>query len=151
MEYQISYPGFEGQTLVVKPKTFFGLTPKIICNGKQIYKVNGFYPVKNNSGSEVLIKMQGQYINPVPKITIGNDVIELVPPLKWYDYILIGIPFVLGVLYGSTGFTIGSFGTVLYASIFRPYLSPLPKYVLLALLGLGVLSYFLSQPHVILH
>jgi len=99
--------------------------------------VKGFYPVKNNADSEVLIKLKGNFLDPIPKVVIGTDVIELARPLKWYEYAWMGLPIILVTQGGAIGGGVGALAAFTSGKIFRSERPTWVKYGLTALISVA--------------
>ena len=74
---------------------------------------------------------------PRPKIKIGDEIVELASPLKWYEYVWIGIPIVLVFSGGAIGGLVGVVAAIASGKIFRGNNGSAAKYGLSALITLG--------------
>jgi len=141
MELAISHPGFEGQQLVVKTPGFFR-GAQLLLNGTPVKRQKGVYTVKNNSGADVPVKLRALF-DPIPKVTIGEDVVQLARPLTWYEYAWMGLPIVLVFFGGALGGGIGAFAFYTSCKIFRSAQSNFAKYGLTGLVSVGAVAIFL--------
>jgi hypothetical protein len=143
MEYPISHPDFEGQNLVVRPAGPGDFSHHLLQNGAAIKKAKGVYSVKNNAGVVVPVKLKNDFLDPVPKVVIGNDIITLVPPLKWYEYVWAGIPLLLILKGGAVGGGIGAVAAFYNAKIFRGQQGNVAKYGFTALISVGAIVVYI--------
>ena len=144
MDFPVSYPGFEGQKLIVKSAGIFDWGSKLLYNGSSPKRVKGSYVVKNNSGSEVLIKLKNDFLDPVPKVIIGQDVIQLARPLKWYEYVWVGFPIILVLQGGAIGGFAGGLAAYTSSRIFRSNRGIVAKYALTGLISVvAVIAYLI--------
>ncbi len=141
MEFPISYPGFEGQNLTVKPAGFLGA--RLLQNGSPLKRQKGFYFVKNNAGIQVRIKLKSNFPDPIPKVIIDKDLIQLAAPLKWYEYLWMGLPILLIFLGGAVGGGIGGYATYTNGKIFRTQRSVWAKYGLTGLISIAAVIFYL--------
>jgi len=141
MQFPISRSGFEGQNLAVETAGLFR-GPRVLHNGNPVQKRDGRYPVRSNSGQEVSIKLKMNFVDPIPKVIFGDETIVLARPLTWYEWIWIGLPFLLVVTGGILGAVIGVTATYTCARIFRSGRSPFAKYALTGLVSILALVVF---------
>ncbi|MCK4541561.1 MAG: hypothetical protein KAU17_04910 [Spirochaetales bacterium] len=115
MEIRIKHERFEGQRLVVKTANFIH-GPRLLLNDQILKAKRGKYIVRDNIGNKLLLRLKYNLVDPIPKLEIEGEDIELAPPLKWYQYVLIGLPLVLVAIGGAVGFFIGVITA--YANVF---------------------------------
>jgi hypothetical protein len=53
------------------------------------------YVVAADSGQEPPVKVVYNFLDPIPKLKIGAGTFTLADPLKWYEYVWIGVPMFL--------------------------------------------------------
>ena len=141
MQLEVQHPAFKAQRLTVETAgAFHG--PRLLLNGAVIKKQKGRYTVTSDSGAETTIQLKYNYLDPIPKIKIGTEVVELASALKWYEYVWIGIPIVLVFSGGAIGGLVGALGANASGQVFRSDRSPLAKYCFSALITLGALVAF---------
>ncbi len=129
MEIPINYPGFEGGALALRVAGFFS-GPEIVLNGVPVKAAKGVTVVQDNAGKEVEIRIKAHYIDPVPKIEIGAESIQLARPLTWYEYVWMGLPIILVSQGGALGALIGVGAIYSSARIMRSDAGTLKKYLL---------------------
>ncbi|MGA7749640.1 MAG: hypothetical protein WCA63_05785, partial [Gallionella sp.] len=76
MQLEVQHPAFKVQRLSVETARAF-LGPRLLLNGTFLKKQKGRYTVKADSGAETTIQLKYNYLDPIPKIKIGEEVIEI--------------------------------------------------------------------------
>jgi hypothetical protein len=105
-------------------------SPVILLDGKIIKSKKGSYELDfDNSIIKVKLK-RANFIDPIPKIDINGEMIEIAKPLKWHEYAWSGIPIVLLFIGGALGGFFGMLGTYLNVNMMRTDKTTVLKYVL---------------------
>ena len=141
MRIAIRHPAFKSQHLSVATASLLG-GPKLLLNGVVVKKQKGRYPVSADSGAQHLVQMNYNLVDPVPKIKIGEEVIELAAPLQWYEYTWIGVPMLLVFAGGALGGLVGAGATVVNGRIFRGDRNSVAKYALATLVTVSGVAIF---------
>jgi len=136
MRLEVQHSLFKKQQLAVESANRFS-GPQLLINGAIAEKTKGRYLVKDDLGADTTIQLKYNFLDPIPKVKIGNDVIELATPLKWYEYTWIGIPIILVFTGGAVGGIIGALSANASGKVFRGSRSTVAKYGLSALISLG--------------
>ena len=143
MEIPIKDERFEGQELVVKTAGFFK-GPHLLLNGNPLKGKRGRYSVRNKADNEISVTLKYNWFDPIPKVKIEDKEIELARPIKWYEYIWMGLPIILVFLGGVLGAGIGIFATWSSARIFRSDRGICSKYILSAIISIiAVIVFFI--------
>ena len=135
MQFPISRSGFEGQNLAVETAGFFS-GARVLHNGNPVERRKGRYPVRSNSGQEVLIQLKSNFVDPIPKVVFGDQTIVLARPLTWYEYLWLGLPILLVFAGGAIGAVVGITATYTSARIFRSDRGAFAKYALTGLVSI---------------
>jgi hypothetical protein len=139
--YPIAYAGFEGRGLALQPAGLWK-GAQILCDGAPLPRKGRVYTVNDNSGTLVTIRFRGSFLDPIPRVVIGDQVIALAPPFAWYDYVVVALPLLLvagGILGGVTG-AVAAFSN---AKLLRSSLPASARYVLCLVSAAGaVIVYF---------
>jgi Zn-dependent protease len=69
-------------------------------------------------------------LDPIPKVKIGEETVELAKPLQWYEYAWIGVPKLLVFAGGALGGFVGAGSSAVNGRIFRSDRGALSKYTL---------------------
>jgi hypothetical protein len=141
MQLEVQHSAFKQQRLAVETAGWFR-GPRLLLNGNVIPKQKGCYTVKADSGAETTIRLKYNYLDPIPKVKTGEEIAELASPLKWYEYVWIGIPIVLVFSGGAIGGLVGAMGAHASGRVFRSDRGSFAKYGLSALITLGALIAF---------
>lgn len=131
MRIGIKHPAFKTKRLSVEAATFFA-GPKLLLDGVVLKRKGGRYLVASDSAQELPIKILYNFLDPIPKVKIGDGTLELAKPLQWYEYVWIGIPMLLVFAGGALGGFVGAGSTVVNGRIFRSERSTVGKYALAA-------------------
>ena len=136
MRLELAHPAFKRQRLAVETAGWF-TGPKLLLNGSIAGKRKGVYTVASDAGNGVPIKLKYNFLDPIPRVTIGDESAELAPSLKWYEYVWIGIPVLLVFVGGAIGGFAGALGACANGRVFRSSYSAPAKYGLSALITAG--------------
>ena len=139
----IAYPGFEGRGLALLTAGMWK-GAGLLLDGAPVPMKGGVFLVKNNAGAEVMIKFVRGFIDPIPKLRIGQDVVTLAKPFTWYQYIFIALPLSLFFLGGLLGALFGAIAAYLNAQIMRTSQPAVLRYGLcLALVVAAAVAYLI--------
>jgi hypothetical protein len=141
MQIEVLHPEFKSQRITVEPAANFS-GPKLLLNGTVVKKQNGRYIVTSDSGVETTIQLKYNYLDPIPKIKISDEVTEIASPLRWFEYFWIGIPFVLVFTGGAIGGLCGGLAANASGRLFRSDRTSFAKYGLSALITIGAVIAF---------
>lgn len=142
MQLEVQHHAFKEQRLAVETAGWFR-GPRLFLNGAVVPKQKRRYTVTADSGTAVTIQLKYNYLDPIPKVKIGEEMAELASPLKWYEYVWIGIPIVLVFAGGAIGGLVGALSANASGRIFRSDRSSLAKYGLSGVITLGAFVVFL--------
>jgi len=115
---EVHHPAFQSQRLSVEPASGFA-GPKILLNDVEVKRQKGRYPVISDSGTEILVKMKYNLVDPIPTLMIDDQPVKLAEPLQWYEYGWSGLPLLLMFIGGALGGLVGGYATVVNGRIFR--------------------------------
>ena len=145
MRYSLNLKGFEGQDLKVNVGFWTG--SKLLVNDMPVQKGKnrGEMLLQRNDGQQVTAywKMQGLGFD-VPQLVVDNEVIKIVEPLQWYEWLWGGLPIFLVFIGGFFGALTGLLGFYFNAQIFRTKLNGFLKFLVSGVIsGLAVVVYFI--------
>ena len=144
MRYDLKAAGFEHSKLVVET----GLSgAKLLVNGKPAPKGpdKGEFVVPRDDGTDEIIQLKGQYLDPVPKVIIDLETTRLAPPLPWYAWAWSALPALLVVLGGLIGGALGGAALAINVGLFRTDIPPIGHFATTAVVTGGtVFVYFLA-------
>lgn len=127
MQIEVQHREFKKQKLTVETAGWFH-GPRLLLNGTIVPIQKKRYTVKADSGVEISIQLKYNYLDPIPKIKIAEEIVELANPLKWYEYMWMGIPIVLVVSGTAIGGLLGIMGGNASGRVFRNERGSLAKY-----------------------
>jgi len=94
MQLVIEHPRFKSRRFAVETAGWFS-GPRLLVNGSVVEKRQGRYAVPPDSGVEVSVELKYNLFDPIPKVKIDDQPLEVAPPLHWYEYAWVGIPVLL--------------------------------------------------------
>ncbi len=129
MEYPINLPGVENKQVKLVTSNFYG-KPKLFLNDFELQKQNDRYSITSDSGSPILITLENNFLDPVPKVFANNNQILVAKKIKWYEYIWTGLPILMVLQGGLLGVLFGLISLRLNLNIFRGNRKIIAKYLL---------------------
>lgn len=146
MSYPAKIEGFEYQNIEVQ--TGFWTGPRLLVNGEPAPKGSkrGEMILRRDDGRQVTATWKPQFLGlDVPQLVVDGRTVQLVEPLKWYQWVWGGWPIVLLFVGGALGAIVGMLGAVINARVFRAEISEILKYVVTGVVSiLAVLVYFVA-------
>src|SRR2546423_14334091 len=136
MDLPIKHEAFAGRGLAVRTAGFFKC-PRLVIYGGEVKGKRLRFSLRDNSGQEREIRLKSNGLDPVPKVQIGGQAIELARPLAWYEYVWMGIPIALVFVGGGLGALLGLAAVYSSARIFRSGRGTAAKYGPSAVVSLG--------------
>jgi len=142
MELPVRHPAFQIQKLAVEAAGFFQ-GARLLVNGAPVQRTGGKYTVRSDGGAEFPVELKANFLDAVPKVKIGNDLVELARALTWYEYLWLGIPLLLTFSGGAVGALVGILAMYSSARIFRADLNAFAKYALTGWMSVSALVVFI--------
>ena len=93
------------------------------------------YLIAGDDGIQRLLQLKQVFIDPVPKVLLDGEVIQLVEPLSIFQWIWSAVPIVLIFFGGAIGGGIGGAAFWVNTRIFRSEMSTAEQYILVGLLS----------------
>jgi hypothetical protein len=134
MNIPIKHEAFVGRGLAVRTATFFK-GPRVLIDGAEVEGKRHHFSLRDNSGKEREIVLKTSFLDPVPKVQIGDQTIELARALAWYEYLWMAIPIFLVFQGGALGVLFGATAVYASARIFRSDHGTAAKYALSAVIS----------------
>jgi hypothetical protein len=141
MRIEVQHPAFKRRHLSVETASVFR-TPKLLLNDAVVKKEKGRYSVTSDSGAEKLIQMRYNLVDPVPKLKIDGEAVNLLEPLQWYEYAWSGLPILLVFAGGMLGGLVGGIATMANGRLFRSERGSIAKYGLAGLITVSAAVIF---------
>jgi hypothetical protein len=139
MRYPLDIPGstatvdLEAGGLFSGPKLFVNDTPARPGLKK------GEFLIPSENGEELVVRFKQQFIDPIPALEVNGQLLRAVPAFTW-EWIFVGLPFLLVVGGGCIGGLVGGIGAWGNATILRSSLPQGAKVALAALISAAVLG-----------
>jgi len=95
------------------------------------------YTLQRDDGKSTTIKLKPSLVYDLPGVEIDGTRIEVVPRLRWFEYILASLPLVL-IFGGIPGIVLAVILIVACIRLFRSSLEPATRYIAAGVLSLGV-------------
>lgn len=128
----ITYPGFEGRGLALRPMGFVK-GAAIVSDGEAAERKGRTFTLADNAGAPVTFRLKGNILDPIPAVVVGDQTIRLARPFAWYEYVWVVLPIALVVVGGLLGGVCGGVAMLVNARILRSAQPAWARY------GLGVL------------
>jgi hypothetical protein len=146
MSYPIEIEGFEGQKIEVIPSNLLS-APKLMINGQHAPKgeKRGQMLLRSNHGQDIIARWKPSGFGlDVPDLLVGDKVVKVAGPLKWYEWVWGSLPVLLIFAGGALGGIAGFIGLSANIKVFRSNQNPVMKYVLTAGISLiAVIVFFI--------
>ncbi len=144
MKYQINLRGFEGQTVEVQPPGLLSGS-KLFLNGEPAPRgaKRGEMLLRRNDGKDVTVRFKGFFLD-VPNLVVDDEVVQVVQPLKWYEWVWNCVPLLIAIGGGILPLLIAFVAISLNLSLFRKGESRLAKFGLTGLVSVCALVLFLA-------
>jgi hypothetical protein len=136
MRIEITHPAFRTQRLAVETAGWLS-GPRLLLNGSPVKKQKGRFSVESDVGQETSVELKYNLLDPIPKVKVADETLELAPSFQWYEYAWIGIPVFLVAIGGAIGGFVGALGAVANGRVFRGTYSTGAKYAIAGLVTLG--------------
>lgn len=143
MGIQINHASIEGSNLEFEPATFFK-GPKIIQDGIVLKNKKGKVTVNNKNNVQIELKIKRSLLDPINKIEINGETILLAPPLKWYQYVWMGLPIIIAVDRGLLSKVIGLVTVRTNFQLFRSDKPTFQKYLQTGLLSVSATAAYIA-------
>lgn len=141
--YALALPGFEGRRVFLRtagivsgPKVLVG--DSVAPRGKR----RGTFSLHKNDGTVAEVRLKHRVLDPVPVVEYDGRRIEVVRPLRWYEYVWMALPILL-LEGGALGALFGISAIHVTSRIFRSERSALVRYALTGLVSVCAVGGFL--------
>lgn len=144
MDYPFEHPDFEGRALAVRTSGFFA-SAILIVDGAEVAGKKGKFSLHDNQGRPRELKLKASFLDPIPKVVLGDATIRLARSLTWYEYTWMGLPIVLVFSGGGLGALFGILASYSSSRIFRSDRKVGAKYMLSGIVSLGAVAGFFAS------
>jgi len=142
MDLPIDSKPFSGRGLALRTAGLLN-GPRLLIDGAEIKGKRLRFSLRDNSGVAREIRLKWNRIDPIPKVEIEGQTIEVARALTWYEYAWMGLPIVLVVTGGGLGAFFGLMALYTSARIFRSDRGTATKCGSTALISAGAVLAFL--------
>lgn len=141
-ELAINHPAIGNNKLSLKLSSFLG-SPQLYFNGIKVEKEKKAYSITQLLGKPFEILIKQKIYDAIPKIIINGEPFEIAEPLKWYEYVWMGLPILLVLQGGAIGALLGIFAVKINSTIFRSERSSIAKYLITLVINIAITSFYL--------
>jgi len=138
MEYPVKIEGFEGHRLAVTSDELIS-NPKLLIDGQpaQAGQKRGEFIIHRNNGSKVIAQLTSATLgfDPVPRLSLDGNKIQVMPPLDRFEWVWSAIPLILFFIGGVLGTLCGILAFAFNVRVFRSERSTLQKFLLTILIS----------------
>jgi len=149
MEYPVKIDGFEWRKLAVTSAEMFA-NPKLLVDGQSASQgqKRGEFILRKNNGAKVIAQVTAAYLgfDPVPQLIIDGKTIQIMEPLKTYQWIWSGIPLFLFFIGGVFGTLCSIIAFAINVRILRSQRSNAVKYLTTALVTIASVGIYYGLP-----
>ncbi|WP_375561780.1 hypothetical protein ACE193_04295 [Bernardetia sp. OM2101] len=141
MKHQFQLPDFPNTLFEIETSIWTG-KPNLKKNGIQVERSNEKgkpFLISTDTGKTVKAYHKTSFPDFAPTLEIDGIKHQVTPQLKWFQYILGGLPILLVFVGGAIGGLVGMFATAINFNIFRQDNSSTSKY--LKVIGIIIASY----------
>lgn len=115
----------------------------LLLDGQPVKIKLGKYVVKNDAGDDTTVLLNANFVDPIPVVKVGAEVVRLAPAFMWYEYIWIGFPALFVFVGGALGGGLGVAAAYSNSRVFRSDRSTGTKFFLTGVTTVGALIAFI--------
>ena len=141
--YALALPGFEGRRVFLRtagivsgPKVLVG--DAVAPRGER----RGTFSLRKNDGTAAEVRLKHRILDPVPIVEYDGRQIDVVRPLRWYEYVWMAVPILL-LHGGALGAMFGIGAMHVSSRILRSERSAWARYTLTGLVSVSAGGAFL--------
>jgi hypothetical protein len=131
-DLRVVHPRFQSKSLMVRPGGWGA--PKLVLNGDVQERSKGSYQVLDDQGKLAVVKLKSG-IDPIPKLDLDGEILQVARPLAWYEYAWAAWPFGLVAVGGALGGGLGAGAAIVNLKIMRAELSAPGRFAACAAVG----------------
>lgn len=140
--YPIKLPGFGKQKIELEVSGLLGKT-KILVDDKPAergIKKDEYILVRPN-GTRISVLLLGMFFDIIPKIILEGETYDILPSLKWYQYVYAGVGLLLIFYGGGIGGILGIVSFIINIRLLRSFFSKGLRYILI--LFVNMVAFFI--------
>ncbi len=141
-KYPIPLKGFGNQKIELEVSGVIAKT-RILVDAVPAEKGHrqGEYILYYPDGNRVSIYLQNTFFDMIPKVQLNGEIIEILPPITWIQYMIAGLGFILIFSGGGIGGLLGMISFIINIRLLRCFQPAIYRY--LAILFINMLAIFL--------
>jgi len=143
--YPIRIDGFENQKVELEASGFFS-PAKITINGVKAEPGNkrNELLLRKPNGSTVSVFFQNAFFDTIPRLLINGKTIQVVPSLKWYQYVFCGLTLILIFIGGAIGSILSMIGFLINIRTMRVAWKPLWRVLAILFTHIVVMAVYIA-------
>jgi hypothetical protein len=141
VDIPIDHEAFSGRGLTLRTAGLFK-GPRVLIDGLEARGKRKKFALRDNAGQIREVRIKSNHVDPIPKIEIDGQTLELARPLKWYEYAWMSVPILLALYGGALGALFGFGAVYSSARVFRGQRSTAAKYLLSAVISIVATAAF---------
>jgi hypothetical protein len=144
MRYALNLVGLSDRKIEVQSSFFGGA--KLLVDGQTAPKGSkrSQFLVRGTDGRDSVVELKTTVPDPVPQILWAGQTIRLEEPLKWYQWLWVGIPLLLLFLGGAIGGLVGGIAVTLNIRILRSNMGAILRYAATAFVSVAACGMYLA-------
>jgi hypothetical protein len=144
MRYQVNLVGVSDRKVEVESSVFGGA--KLLVDGQPAPKgpKRSQFLVRGTDGHDSVVELKTSLPDPVPQVLWAGQTIRLEEPLKWYQWLWVGVPILLLFLGGAIGALVGAVAVTLNVRILRSSMSAIIRYAATAFVSVAACGMYLA-------
>jgi hypothetical protein len=144
MRYQMNLVGLSDRKVEVESSIFGG--PRLLVDGQPAPKgpKRSQFLVRGTDGRDSVVELKTTLPDPVPQVLWAGQTIRLEDPLKWYQWLWVGLPLALMFLGGGIGGLVGAVAVTVNVRILRSNMSGILRYAATAIVSIAACGMYLA-------
>ncbi len=130
--YPVQIRGFENQKIELESAGLFSPS-KLLINGirAETGQKNNEAIIRKSDGSKTSVFFQNAFFDTIPRLVVNGEIIRIVPPLQWYQYVYCGLTLFLIFFGGAIGAVISMIGFLMNIRTMRSQNKVWLKYLII--------------------
>jgi hypothetical protein len=140
----VNLVGVSDRKVEVESSVFGGA--KLLVDGQPAPKgpKRSQFLVRGTDGYDSVVELKTSLPDPVPQVLWAGQTIRLEEPLKWYQWLWVGVPILLLFLGGAIGALVGAVAVTLNVRILRSNMSAIIRYAATAFVSVAACGMYLA-------
>jgi hypothetical protein len=145
MKVRVEHPDFMRRRLKVASAGWWG-GPQLFQDGARVMSRRGVHLVTTDSGDSAAVRLRYDFVDPMPSLRIGRQIVHLLRPFHPLQYLWLCLPVLLVLVSGLPGLLVGLAAAHTNGLLFRAQEDPRRAYAHTGLASLAALliAVFLS-------